>query len=103
MLIMLEARFPVDCANELAKTGKLGKTIQAILDEQKPKSVYFLDRDGDRTAILVVEVKDGSQIPALTEPWMQALEASIELHPVMTADDLAKAEADIKRIGKKFG
>ncbi|MFT4572480.1 MAG: hypothetical protein ACI91F_003383, partial [Candidatus Binatia bacterium] len=50
MLIMLEARFPVDCANELAASGKLGKTIQAILDEQKPESVYFLDRDGDRTA-----------------------------------------------------
>ncbi|MFT5041126.1 MAG: hypothetical protein ACI8TX_002098 [Hyphomicrobiaceae bacterium] len=103
MLIMLEARFPVDCANELAASGKLGKTIQAILDEQKPESVYFLDRDGDRTAILVVDVKNAAGLPALAEPWMQALEASIEMHPVMTAADLAKAEPDIKRIAKRFG
>jgi hypothetical protein len=103
MLMMLEARFPVDRANDLACEGKLGKTIQAIIDEQKPEAVYFTDRDGDRTAIVVIDIADASKIPAVTEPWMQALEASIELHPVMRPEDLAAAEPDIKRIAKRFG
>lgn len=103
MRIMLEARFPVDVANEMAASGKMSKTIQAILADQEPESVYFLDKDGDRCAILVVDIEDAAQIPALAEPWMQAFEASIEMHPVMTAEDLESATADIKRIGKRFG
>ena len=36
-------------------------------------------------------MQDASQIPAIAEPWMLAFNASIELHPVMIPDDLAKA------------
>lgn len=103
MRIMLEARFPVDVANDMAASGKLNKTIDTIIGEQKPESFYFLDRDGDRTAILVVDVADGAALAGLAEPWLQAFEAAIEMHPVMTAEELSGASADIKRIGKRFG
>jgi len=36
-------------------------------------------------------MQDASQIPAIAEPWMLAFNASIEIHPVMVPDDLAKA------------
>ena len=42
------------------------------------------------------------QIPAIAEPWFLAFNASIEIHPVMTLDDLAKAGGAIENAVKKF-
>lgn len=41
-------------------------------------------------------MQDASQIPAIAEPWLLAFNASIEIYPVMTPDDLAKAGGAIE-------
>ena len=45
---------------------------------------------------------DYEQIPALAEPWFLAFNASIEIHPVMVPDDLAKAGNAIEAAVKKY-
>jgi hypothetical protein len=50
-----------------------------------------------------VDLKDPSHIPALAEPWFLAFNASAEIHPVMTPEDLAKAGPAIERAAKKYG
>jgi hypothetical protein len=57
----------------------------------KPEAVYFTDSNGQRAGYIFLEMQDASQIPAIAEPWFVAFNASIEIHPVMTPDDLAKA------------
>jgi hypothetical protein len=47
-------------------------------------------------------MQDASHIPAIAEPWFLAFNASIELHPVMVPDDLAKAGESIERVNKRF-
>jgi hypothetical protein len=47
-------------------------------------------------------VADPSRIPALAEPCFLAFNASLELHPAMTADDLAKAGPGIEAAVKKY-
>ena len=47
--------------------------------------------------------KDPSQIPAVAEPWFLAFNASVEIHPVMTPADLAKAGPAIEQAVKKYG
>jgi hypothetical protein len=44
-----------------------------------------------------LDLADASQIPAIAEPWFLAFNASIEIHPVMLPDDLAKAAPAIER------
>jgi len=43
-----------------------------------------------------------TQIPASAEPWFLAFNASIEIHPVMIPDDLAKAGGAIENAVKKY-
>ena len=102
MRFLVKVNIPVEAGNKAARAGKLGATIQSILADLKPEAVYFTDDNGQRTAFLFVEMNDASQIPAIAEPWFLALNASIEIHPVMIPDDLARAGGAIEAAAKKY-
>jgi hypothetical protein len=102
MRFLLKVTIPVEAGNAAAKAGKLGSTIQAILAELKPEAVYFTDDDGCRTGFLFLDMQDASQIPSIAEPWMLAFNASIEIHPVMVPEDLARAAGAIEKAVKKY-
>jgi hypothetical protein len=48
-------------------------------------------------------MKDAAELPAIAEPWFLALNASIEVTPVMVPADLQKAGPAIERAVKTFG
>jgi hypothetical protein len=102
MRFLLKASMPVEVGNARAKEGRLAKTIEKILRELKPEAAYFLDDNGERTAYIFFHIKDNSEIPKVAEPWMLALDASIELHPAMSAEDLKKAAPHIEKAVKKY-
>lgn len=103
MRVLLKVGIPVESGNAAAKAGKLGATIQSILADLKPEAVYFTDGNGQRTGYIFLELQDASQIPAIAEPWMLAFNASIEFHPVMVPDDLARAKSAIDNAVNKYG
>ena len=103
MRFLVKVNIPVEAGNEAAKAGKLGTTIQSILADQKPEAVYFTDEKGQRTAFLFLEMQETSEIPGIAEPWFLALNASIEIHPVMVPEDLAKAGSAIEAAVNKYG
>ena len=103
MRFLLKVNIPVETGNAAAKAGKLGTIIQSILEDLKPEAAYFTDNDGQRCGMIFLDMQDASQIPAIAEPWFQAFNASIELHPVMVPSDLAKASSAIEKAVKKFG
>src|SRR6266853_6964484 len=102
MRFLIKVSIPVEAGNAAAKAGKLGTTIQSILADLKPEAAYFTDDDGQRTAFVFLEMQDASQIPAIAEPWFLAFNASIEFHPVMVPDDLARAAGAIADAVKKY-
>jgi hypothetical protein len=53
--------------------------------------------------VLVLNVTEPSQIPAIAEPWFLAFSAAVELHPAMKFEDLAKAGPAIDRAARNFG
>jgi hypothetical protein len=103
MRFLFKAEWPVEAGNKAFKDGSLAETLQSILDDLKPEAVYFLASGGKRTALLIVDMQDASQIPALAEPWFFAFHASIELTPVMVPEDLKKAGPAIEHAVKKYG
>ena len=84
-----------------AKSGF--QVVEKILSEQKPEAAYFIAEGGLRTAILIMNMKDVSQLPAIAEPWFLALNARMEVTPAMVADDLKKAGPAIQHAVKSFG
>ncbi len=103
MRVLMKVQFGLEAGNAAIRDGSLSQKLQMILDEQKPEAAYFTEFDGKRTGILVVELADASQIPALAEPWFLGLDASVEFHPAMTPADLAKAGPAIATAVKKYG
>jgi hypothetical protein len=103
MRILLKAEWPVEVSNAAIMNGSLPKTVKSILDEQKPEAAYFLASNGKRTALIVIDMQDSSQIPAVAEPWFLAFNASIEFTPVMNPEDLMRAVPGIEEAVKKYG
>jgi len=104
MRMLLRVSIPVEAGNAAAKAGTLGSTIEEILADLKPEAAYFFaDDSGQRTASIVFDMKDTSQIPAIAEPWFLAFNAQVTFRPVMNPQDLAKAGPSIGKAGKKYG
>jgi hypothetical protein len=103
MRFLLKASWDVEAGNALARKGALGTTVQSILEDLKPEAAYFLAEGGKRTAFLIVDMNDASEIPAVAEPWFLAANASIEATPVMLAEDLERAGPSIEQAVKKYG
>jgi hypothetical protein len=98
--MLLQVNFPHQPFNAAVKDGSAGKKINRILQDAKPEAVYFTEIDGQRCAILIVNVDDPSRIPAYAEPWFLWFEADVKFRPVMTPDDLGRADLDA--LGRKW-
>lgn len=102
MRFLFKISFPVEAGNQAAKKDGF-KAIQSILEQQKPEAAYFAAQDGKRTAILIMDMKDASDLPKIAEPWFLALNASMEVTPVMIPEDLQKAGPTIAEAVKTHG
>ncbi len=103
MRFLVTASWTVEAGNALAKKGSLGTTVESILADLKPEAAYFAADNGKRTAFLVIDMQDASQIPAVAEPWFLACNASVEFQPAMIAKYLEKAGPAIEQSVKKHG
>lgn len=101
MRFIVHAEFPLEPMNTYVKDGSAGRRIQAVLEESKPEAVYFFEDNGCRTAMLVLDVKDASQLPKHAEPWFLQFHAKVRCHPAMTPKDLGKA--GLEGLGKRWG
>jgi hypothetical protein len=100
MRMIVYVSFPVETFNAAVKDGSAGTKMKRILDRLNPEAAYFTDRDGQRSAVLIVDLEDASQIPALAEPWFLLFDAGVEVHPVMGPQDLASA--GLEGLGKEW-
>jgi hypothetical protein len=102
--MLLRASIPVEVGNAAVKAGTLGSTIERILADLKPEAAYFIsDDNGQRSASVVFDMQDTSQIPAVAEPWFLAFEAQVSIQPVMNLQDLAKAGPSFPKMVQQYG
>ncbi len=100
MRMLLSVTLPHEPFNTAVRKGTAGETIDKILKAIKPEAVYFTEQDGHRGAILVVNLDNPSQIPALAEPWFLHFHADCKFRVVMSPEELQRA--GLAELGKKW-
>jgi hypothetical protein len=101
MRMLLIAECPHEPFNTLVRKGTAGEVMGKILAAVKPEAAYFTELSGRRTAVLVVNLENASQIPALAEPFFLNFHADCHFHPVMSSEDLQRS--GLAELGKKWG
>lgn len=100
MRMLMHVHLPLEPFNTAVRDGTAGQKIQRILEAIKPEAVYFSEQNGQRGGVLVVNVKDPSDVPMLAEPWFLTFNAEVEFRIAMTPEDLSRANLDA--LGKKW-
>ncbi|MBZ5514049.1 MAG: panthothenate synthetase [Acidobacteriia bacterium] len=100
MRMLFQVKIPHETFNAAVRDGTAGKRMQRILDELKPEAVYFTEYEGRRGAMMIINLKDPSEVPRFAEPWFLQFNADCEFHIVMSPEDLAKA--GLEALGKKW-
>jgi hypothetical protein len=100
MRMLLNVKIPHVEFNQAVRNGTVGQKVRRILADTKPEAVYFTEQNGQRGAILIIDLAEPSQVPAFAEPWFLEFNANVEFHIVMSPDDLQRA--DLEELGKKW-
>jgi hypothetical protein len=95
MRMLLKAQMATDAGNTAIQKGTMGGTWEKVLGALKPEAAYFTVDGGKRTAFIVFDLKDVSDMPVAAESLFIELGASIDLTPAMTPDDLRKGLAKL--------
>lgn len=90
MKLMLRFSIPVDKGNVAAANGTLSKAIQQLKDAAGAEAVYLFTENGRRAGIIIFEENDSARLPAINEPFFAAVNATIDITPVVDLDDLMK-------------
>jgi len=93
MRLMLNFSIPVARGNAAAKDGTLGKAIEGLITATKAEASYFTLIDGQRGGFLIFDSNDPAILPRALEPFFAALDAAIEIVPLLNLDDLKRGLA----------
>ena len=90
MRTMMKIKMDVEAGSRAIADGTIGQLMEDVLGPLRPEAAYFGPEDGMRTAWIVFDLQDPSQLPALTEPLFRELKATVQMFPVMNQEDLQK-------------
>lgn len=90
MRMMMKVTMDTEAGSRAIQDGSLPKMLQETMERLKPEAAYFGPEGGQRTAFLVFDMNDPSQLPSLTEPLFSTAKAKVEIFPVMDQDDLQR-------------
>lgn len=90
MRMMMKVRVDTEAGSRAIADGSMAQVMQEALGRLQPEAAYFGPEDGIRTAFIVFDLQDPSQLPPITEPMFSKFKAKIEMFPVMDRDDLQK-------------
>lgn len=99
---MIKFRFPVEAGNSAVRSGKVEKIFQQILEDLKPEAAYFFPEGGERAGLFVVDMQESSQVAEIAERFFFGLNASIEMVPVMAAEDLQKGLSGVQGVIQRY-
>ncbi len=99
MRMMMKVKIDTEAGSRGIQDGSIPQLMQQTLGRLQPEAAYFGPEDGVRTAFIVFDLKDPSQLPSITEPLFSNLKANIQMFPVMDQGDLQKGLQQLGEAG----
>jgi hypothetical protein len=93
MRMMLKTQLNVDAGNMAIADGSIAAVLGSVMEICKPEASYFLTESGLRTVYVIFDMTAPEQVPQIAEPLFHAFGASVEIRPVMVADELQRGIA----------
>jgi len=90
MRMMLKAHMDTAAASKAIQEGRMPTVMQTMMEKLKPEAAYFGPDGGKRTAFIIFQMDDPSQLPAISEPLFSEFNARVDIFPVMDRDDLER-------------
>ena len=90
MRFLMHAKISTEAGNLMLQDPNLLNKLEAYIKKVNAEASYFFEEKGQRVAAFIVDIRRTNEIPALVEPLFSGMGAHVELHPLMTFDDLKK-------------
>jgi hypothetical protein len=90
MKFLIRAKIPTEDGNKMLQDPNYLRKLEKYINRVKAEATYFFEADGERVAAFIVNIQSADQIPVLAEPLFSGMGANVELHPVMSLEDLKK-------------
>ena len=68
MKFLMKFTIDVETGNKVLKDPEFGAKMQQCLEDVGAQATYFTAQNGKRGGLILVEINDGSEIPAKAEP-----------------------------------
>ncbi|MCU1378720.1 MAG: hypothetical protein JWN29_1703, partial [Acidimicrobiales bacterium] len=76
MRMMMKVKMDTEAGSRGIQDGSLGKLLEETLGRLQAEAAYFGPEDGVRTAFIVFDLEDPSQLPSISEPLFSQLKAN---------------------------
>ncbi len=96
MRTFVKVQVPVQRGSKAVTDGSIGKIIGDFMERARPEVAYFGAEGGTRIGYFVLDLKSSAELPPLFEPLFISLDASIEISPVMNADELKQGLSQLR-------
>jgi hypothetical protein len=90
MRMMMKVQMDTEAANQAIADASLPQLMEKVMERLQPESAYFGPEDGVRTAFIVFDLQDTSELPSISEPFFSKVKATVRMFPVMNREDLQK-------------
>jgi hypothetical protein len=90
MRMMMKVQMDTEAGSQAIADGSMPPLMQEMMEKLQPESAYFGPEGGVRTAFLVFDLQDTSELPSISEPFFSKLKATVQMFPVMNREDLQK-------------
>jgi hypothetical protein len=95
MRFVVRAVIPTEAGNKMVKDPNFISNMENYIKANNVAASYFLELNGDRTVVFVMDLSSVDRIPAVAEPLFM-MGAKVEFHPAMTFEDLKKGVAALQ-------
>ncbi len=96
MRMMMKVQMDTEATSRSLEDGSGPQLLQETLERLQPEAAYFGAENGVRTAFIVFDLQDPSQLPTISEPLFMKLKANIQMFPVMDREDLQKGLTELR-------